>query len=50
MLGPPAAFLVNLVAVIVDRPKGYAIAGLIISGLTCGLLLLPMLLMVLTHR
>lgn len=50
MLGPPVGLLVNLAALIVDRPKGYAIAGLIISGLTCGLFIVPLLLSALGHR
>jgi len=35
VFGPVAALLASVVAVFVDRPKGFAIAGLTISGLTC---------------
>jgi hypothetical protein len=35
IFGPAAALLASVVAVVVDRPKGFAIAGLTISGLTC---------------
>ena len=35
LFGPPSALLASGVAVFVDRPKGFAIVGLAISGLTC---------------
>jgi hypothetical protein len=35
VFGPPSALLASVVAVFVDRPKGFALAGLAISGLTC---------------
>ena len=35
VFGPPSALLASVVAVFVDRPKKFAIAGLAISGLTC---------------
>ena len=35
MFGPPSALLASVVAVFVDRPRGFAFAGLAISGLTC---------------
>ncbi len=38
----PLAFLVSLVAALVHGLKGYAVAGLVISGLWCGVFLLPM--------
>ena len=41
MLPPPIAFVVSLVALFTDQSKGYGIAGLIISGLSCLLFLLP---------
>ena len=40
MLAPPAALVASIVGVIMDRRKGYAIAGLVISGLACSLGLL----------
>ena len=36
--GPPTALVLSIVAVLVDKPKGFAIAGLTISVLTCLLL------------
>ena len=33
--GPPLALAVSTVAMAVDRPKTLAVAGLVISGLTC---------------
>ncbi len=35
MFGAPAALLASLVAIFVDRPKGFAIAALAISGSVC---------------
>jgi len=45
LFGPPLALLISLVGVFVDRSKAFAIAGLVISVGTCGLYLVPMLLM-----
>jgi len=36
--GPPSALVLSIVAVLVDKPKGFAIAGLAVSVLTCLLL------------
>jgi len=49
VFGPVAALVASVVAVIVDRPKGFAIAALTISGLTClligGLIVLAIVMM-----
>ncbi|MBC8871003.1 MAG: hypothetical protein H8E44_16380 [Planctomycetes bacterium] len=35
IVGPPSALLASVVAIFLDRPKGFAIAAVAISGLTC---------------
>ena len=40
MVAPPLAVLASIVALLKDKSKGYAIAGLVIGGLTCSLWLL----------
>ncbi len=35
LIGPPGALVASVVAVIIDRPRGFAIAALVLSGLTC---------------
>jgi hypothetical protein len=37
LIGPPAALLVNLIALYVDKKKTLAIAGFSVSVLTCAL-------------
>jgi hypothetical protein len=37
LISPPAALVTNIVAVVLDKFKAYAIAGLVISALTCTL-------------
>lgn len=44
MLAPPLAFAISLGGLCQDRSKGYAIAGLIVSGLIGALVWLPVLL------
>lgn len=43
MVAPPSALICSVVGLVKDRSKGYAIAGLVISGLTCALWLLALL-------
>ena len=44
MFGPPVALLLSAVGLFVDESKGWATAGLVISGITLSLWLLPWLL------
>jgi hypothetical protein len=37
LVSAPVALVTNIVAVVLDKFKAYAIAGLVISGLTCAL-------------
>ena len=46
---PPVALVTNIVAVVLDKFKAYAIAGLVISALTCGLYLFMILMAILAH-
>jgi hypothetical protein len=48
-MSAPAALVTNIVAVVLDRFKAYAIAGLVISVLTCGLYLFMILIRILAH-
>ena len=43
MFGAPVALVVSIVGLIKDRPKGFAVAGLVISALTCCILLVQLL-------
>ena len=42
MFAPPTALLLGIVGVIRDAAKGFAIAALVISGLTLSVWLLPL--------
>ena len=45
MFAPPLALVFGIIGVIKDASKKYAVAGLVISGLTCLLWLVPVLFM-----
>jgi hypothetical protein len=49
LLSPPAALVTNIVGVVLDKFKAYAIAGLVISALTCMLYFLIILMTLLMH-
>jgi len=37
MAAPPLALVFSVIGLVKDRKKGYATAGLVVGGLTCGL-------------
>ena len=49
LISPLAALVVNIVAVVLDKFKAYAIAGLVISALTCALYFFIILMAILSH-
>jgi hypothetical protein len=49
IISAPVALVTNIVAVVLDKFKAYAIAGLVISALTCLLYFLIILMTILMH-
>jgi hypothetical protein len=46
---PPLALITNIVAVVIDKSKAYAIVGLVISALTCFLYFLAFIASMIAH-
>jgi hypothetical protein len=46
---PPLALITNIVAVVIDKSKAYAIVGLVLSALMCMLYILFVLMSIFMH-